>query len=38
MELTMYGFQVFNTEIDDRGVDFVARYERNHFPRAIISK
>ena len=26
MELTMYGFQVYSTEVDDRGVDFVARY------------
>jgi hypothetical protein len=26
MELTMYGFQVYTSEVDDRGVDFVARY------------
>lgn len=26
MELTMYGFQVYQTEVDDRGIDFVARY------------
>lgn len=25
MELTMYGFQVYTSEVDDRGVDFVAR-------------
>lgn len=31
MELTMYGFQVYGTEVDDRGVDFVARYERGFF-------
>lgn len=31
MELTMYGFQVYTTEVDDRGVDFVARYERQSF-------
>jgi hypothetical protein len=31
MELTMYGFQVFTTEVDDRGVDFVARYEPGPF-------
>jgi hypothetical protein len=26
MELTMYGFQVYSSEVDDRGIDFVARY------------
>ncbi len=31
MELTMYGFQVFTTEVDDRGIDFVARYEAQPF-------
>ena len=31
MELTMYGFQVYETEVDDRGIDFVARYEREPF-------
>jgi hypothetical protein len=31
MELTMYGFQVFTTEVDDRGIDFVARYESKPF-------
>ena len=25
MELTMYGFEVYTTEVDDRGIDFVAR-------------
>jgi hypothetical protein len=25
MELTMYGFGVYSTEIDDRGIDFIAR-------------
>jgi hypothetical protein len=25
MELTMYGFEVYGTEVDDRGIDFVAR-------------
>jgi hypothetical protein len=25
MELTMYGFQVYRTEVDDRGIDFIAR-------------
>ena len=27
MELTMYGFQVYATEIDDRGIDFIAHFE-----------
>ncbi len=31
MELTMYGFQVFTTEVDDRGIDFVARHETAPF-------
>jgi hypothetical protein len=31
MELTMYGFQVYSTEVDDRGIDFVARHERGSF-------
>ena len=31
MELTMLGFQVYTTEVDDRGVDFVARYHRGAF-------
>lgn len=31
MELTMYGFQVYGTEVDDRGIDFVARYEHGRF-------
>lgn len=31
IELTMYGFQVNQTEVDDRGVDFVARYKRGSF-------
>lgn len=31
MELTMYGFQVYTTEVDDRGIDFVARYEKGAF-------
>ena len=25
MELTMYGFEVYTTEVDDHGIDFVAR-------------
>lgn len=31
MELTMYGFQVYSTEVDDRGIDFVARHEDGPF-------
>jgi hypothetical protein len=31
MELTMYGFQVYTTEVDDRGIDFVVRYKKNPF-------
>lgn len=31
MELTMYGFQVYSTEIDDRGIDFIARFESGPF-------
>lgn len=27
----MFGFQVYQTEVDDRGVDFVARYKRGRF-------
>ena len=25
MELTMHGFEVYGTEVDDRGIDFIAR-------------
>src|ERR1039458_3570476 len=31
MELTMYGLQVYGTEVDDRGIDFVARYKDGEF-------
>jgi hypothetical protein len=31
MELTMLGFQVYSTEVDDRGIDFVVRYEKGPF-------
>ena len=27
----MYGFQVYTTEVDDRGIDFVVRYESGPF-------
>jgi hypothetical protein len=31
MEFTRYGFQVYTAEVDDRGIDFVARHERGPF-------
>lgn len=31
MELTMHGFQVYSTEVDDRGIDFVARRDTGSF-------
>ena len=31
MELTLHGFQVYTTEVDDRGIDFVARHESGPF-------
>lgn len=31
MEFTMYGFQVYGTEVDDRGIDFVARHRDGPF-------
>ena len=31
MELTMYGFQVYEAEVDDRGIDFIARFEDRPF-------
>ena len=31
MELTMYGFQVYTTEVDDRGIDFVTKYENGPY-------
>jgi hypothetical protein len=31
MELTMYGFEVYSTEVDDRGIDFVARGDGGPF-------
>jgi hypothetical protein len=31
MELTMHGFQVYSTEVDDRGIDFVARHQTGPF-------
>jgi hypothetical protein len=34
MELTMFGFQVYSTEVDDRGIDFVARHGSGPFIEA----
>ena len=31
MELTIYGFQFYSSEVDDRSIDFVARHERGPF-------
>lgn len=31
MELTMYGFEVYSTEIDDRGIDFIVRIDGGRF-------
>lgn len=31
MEMTMHGFQVYSAEVDDRGIDFIARYENGPF-------
>jgi hypothetical protein len=31
MELTLYGFEVYTTEVDDRGIDFVARHGSGPF-------
>src|ERR1039457_5350477 len=31
MELTMHEFQVYSTEVDDRGIDFVARRDDGPF-------
>ena len=31
MELTMYGYEVYTTEVDDRAVDFIARKEDSGF-------
>lgn len=31
MEFTMHGFQVYTSEVDDRGIDFVCRYQAGRF-------
>jgi hypothetical protein len=31
MEFTMYGFEVYKAEVDDRGIDFIARSATGKF-------
>lgn len=31
MEFTLYGFEIYSAEVDDRGIDFVVRKERGPF-------
>jgi len=31
MEFTMHGFEVYSSEVDDRGIDFVVRSQSGHF-------
>jgi hypothetical protein len=31
MEFALYGFQVYTAEVDDRGIDFIVRYETSGF-------
>ncbi len=31
MEFTMYGFQVYSSEVNDRGIDFVCRHQDGQF-------
>lgn len=31
MEFAMFGFQIYTSEVDDRGLDFIARYENSDF-------
>jgi hypothetical protein len=31
MEFALYGFQIYTAEVDDRGIDFVVRYESGGF-------
>lgn len=31
MEFTLYGFQVYSSEVDDRGIDFVCRKDKGPF-------
>lgn len=31
MHMALHGFQIFTSEVDDRGIDFVARYGRSKY-------
>jgi hypothetical protein len=31
MELTLHGLDVYTAEVDDKGIDFVVRKDRNHY-------
>jgi hypothetical protein len=31
MEFTLYGFDIYTSEVDDRGIDFVIRRSQNHY-------
>ena len=31
MEFTLYGFDVFTSEVDDKGIDFVAKINNQYF-------
>jgi hypothetical protein len=31
MEFALFGFQVYTAEVDDRGIDFIVRYETGSF-------
>jgi hypothetical protein len=31
MELTLHGLDVYTAEVDDKGIDFVVRRDRNHY-------
>jgi len=31
MELTLYGFDVYSAEVDDRGIDFIVRLSNNRY-------
>jgi len=31
MEFTLFGFEVYDSEVDDRGIDFVVRKDENNY-------
>jgi hypothetical protein len=31
MEFTLYGFDIYTSEVDDRGIDFVIRRGQDHY-------